>query len=238
MERRNRSSRSPVKLRISKTPTVTARPTCMKSGTAASRKGIHSCRRQPSKARSGRLGLCRVWIARRKDLICRLEQAPVSVSGMDFRFDPRTGDCEAITGNGQFGLTFDDFGRRFVCDNRHPIRHVVLEAKYLARNPYFAAPAVLQDVAKGGEESHVFPLTKAWTTSNLHAGQFTAACEVEFYRGGNLPASYDHQRVHLRADGELGTSRSPRSGWTDLSIETGRRGSRISCQPRPVEFDR
>ena len=38
----------------------------------------------------------------------------ISISGMDFRFDPETGKYEAVSGNGQFGLTFDDFGNRFV----------------------------------------------------------------------------------------------------------------------------
>ena len=57
----------------------------------------------------------------------RKGQKPLSISGMDFCFDPRGGDCEAVSGNGQFGLTFDDFGNRFVCNNRVPLDHVVLE---------------------------------------------------------------------------------------------------------------
>ncbi len=32
---------------------------------------------------------------------------PVAISGRDFRFNPLTGVCEAVNGNGQFGLTFD-----------------------------------------------------------------------------------------------------------------------------------
>jgi len=44
----------------------------------------------------------------------------------------------------------------------------------------------VQQVAAAGEASRVFPLTRAWTTSNLHAGQFTAACGVEVYRGDLL----------------------------------------------------
>ena len=30
-----------------------------------------------------------------------------------------------------------------------------------------------------GDASHVYPLSQAWTTSILHAGQFTAACGAE-----------------------------------------------------------
>ncbi|MCH8922160.1 MAG: dehydrogenase, partial [Planctomycetes bacterium] len=49
----------------------------------------------------------------------------VSISGRDFRFHPITGRYEAVSGNGQFGLTFDDWGNRFVCSNRRPLTHVV-----------------------------------------------------------------------------------------------------------------
>ena len=48
----------------------------------------------------------------------------------------------------------------------------------------------MQDVARPGESSQVFPLTAAWTTSNLHAGQFTAACGVDIYRGDALGSDY------------------------------------------------
>ena len=47
---------------------------------------------------------------------------------------------EAISGMGQFGLTFDDWGRRFVCDNRHHVRHIVMPHDAIKRNPYLAAP--------------------------------------------------------------------------------------------------
>jgi putative membrane-bound dehydrogenase-like protein len=114
------------------------------------------------------------------------EIPPVSISGKDFRFDPLTGECEAVSGNGQFGLTFDDFGNRFICTNRNPCRHVVLEDRYLKRNPFLAVRDVCQDVSPPAEKSRVFPISRAWTTSNLHAGTFTAACGVLIYRGDAL----------------------------------------------------
>jgi len=116
----------------------------------------------------------------------------VKLGGMDFRFDPVYGGFEAITGMGQFGNTFDDWGQRFVCDNRHHLRHVVLEDRYIKRNPNLAAPALVHDVSvledgplsSGGK---VYPLSKNWTTSSLHEGRFTAACGVFIYRGQRLP---------------------------------------------------
>ncbi|MGH7140908.1 MAG: PVC-type heme-binding CxxCH protein, partial [Pirellulales bacterium] len=114
----------------------------------------------------------------------------VSISGRDFRFEPLRGDCGAVSGNGQFGMTFDDYGNRFICSNRNPLMHVVLDERYLARNPLLAVPAVVNDVAAAGDNSHIFPISQAWTTSILHAGQFTAACGAEFYRGDALPERF------------------------------------------------
>ena len=51
-------------------------------------------------------------------------------------------------------------------------------------------PATVNDVAASGEQSRIFPISRAWTTSNLHAGQFTAACGVYIYRGDLLPAEF------------------------------------------------
>jgi putative heme-binding domain-containing protein len=48
----------------------------------------------------------------------------------------------------------------------------------------------MEEVAVSGEQSRVYPLTPAWTTSNLHAGQFTAACGIEIYRGDALGDAY------------------------------------------------
>lgn len=118
------------------------------------------------------------------------KELAVPISGHDFRFHPITGEFEPISGHGQFGLTFDDAGRRFVTTNRNPCIQVVLEERYLKRNPFLAVSSVVHDVAAAGEASRVYPICNAWTTSTLHAGQFTAACGVLIYRGDALPKEY------------------------------------------------
>jgi putative membrane-bound dehydrogenase-like protein len=112
---------------------------------------------------------------------------PVSLSGRDFRFDPFTGKYEVVSGPGQFGLCFDPFGNRFVCSNRNPNNHIVLEDRYLARNPHLAVSKVFHEVSPAAENSKLFPISRTWTTSNLHANQFTAACGVLIYGGDALP---------------------------------------------------
>lgn len=115
---------------------------------------------------------------------------PVSISGMDFRFDPLTGRYEAISGMGQFGLTFNDWGDRFLCDNRHPNKQIVLEDADIKRVPWLQPRQVFVDVSPADVFSRLYPISRTWTTSNLHANQFTAACGVLIYRGDLMPEQY------------------------------------------------
>ena len=66
---------------------------------------------------------------------------------------------EAISGGARFGHAFDDWGHRFICNIRNPIRHVVLEARYLARNPCIAVVSPLHDVAEAGDALPVFRIS-------------------------------------------------------------------------------
>jgi putative membrane-bound dehydrogenase-like protein len=154
---------------------------------------------------------------------------PVNLSGRDFRFELVHDRHEAVSGMGQYGNCFDDWGQRFVCDNRHHLRHVVLAERYSKRNPFLAVPEVLEDISdlplgQAGAGAKTYPISKNWTTSNLHAGTFTAACSVFIYRGNLLPREYQgcaftcdptgnlvHQEV-LRPHGATFRSRPPRQG--------------------------
>ena len=135
--------------------------------------------------------------------IWKKDRPALPLTGFDFRFDPVTGDAESVSGVGQFGLTFDDFGRRFVCSNRNPCRQVLLEDRYIKRNPLLAVPDVGIDVSPAAAESKVYPISQAWTTSTQHAGQFTAACGVTIYRGTALPADYYGNSLTCEPTGNL-----------------------------------
>lgn len=73
--------------------------------------------------------------------------AGVSVRGADFRFDPWTRVFELESGTAQFGNTFDDAYNRFVCSESEPCYHVLLPRRYLARNPFLAAPSPFHDLS-------------------------------------------------------------------------------------------
>ena len=114
----------------------------------------------------------------------------IEIGGSDFRFDPLGDRAESVAGMGQYGLGFDDRGHRFVCDNRHHLRHAVLPTEATNRNPDLAVGPVVQDLPETDAGARIYPLSKNWTTSSLHVGQFTAACGVTLYRGDLLPPPY------------------------------------------------
>jgi putative membrane-bound dehydrogenase-like protein len=120
----------------------------------------------------------------------KVKGQPVALAGFDFRFNPLTGESAAVSGNAQFGLCFDDYGNRFICSNRNPVQHVVIEDHYIKRNPFLAVKKVIHDVAPFAEHSRLHPISRAWTTSTLHANQFTAACGLQIHRGDALPPEF------------------------------------------------
>ena len=126
------------------------------------------------------------------------DRPTVTFSNSDSRFNPFTRAFELTGGQGQYGLTFDDHGRRFICSNRRPVMHVVLEPRYLQRNPHLAFSSTVEDVSVAGAQATVWPLTSDMTTASFipglmstpHAGTFTAASGVHVHRGDALPADH------------------------------------------------
>jgi putative membrane-bound dehydrogenase-like protein len=139
------------------------------------------------------------------------DAVPVSINGRDFRFKPDGSAFEAIAGGGQFGQTFDDWGRRFVCSNSNHIRQVVLETRYTQRNPNLIPPASTIDIAAEGPAAPVFRISPAepWrvvrtrqraadpdfvkraaNTELVPVGFFTSATGVTIYRGSAFGDGY------------------------------------------------
>ncbi len=127
------------------------------------------------------------------------QRPAVESSGHDWRFHPDTLEVQPVSGYGQFGLTFDDAGHRFVCYNRNPIRHVVLPERYLQRNPRLAFSDTMQEVAKFGQDAKVFPLSPDTTAAGYipkllnkpHAGTMTSSCGTHIHRSLALSPEHD-----------------------------------------------
>lgn len=84
---------------------------------------------------------------------------PINVNGRDFSFDPRTLDFRAESGGAQHGMSFDDFGHKFVCSNSDHCQQVMYEDRYVARNPLLAAPGARVSIAADGPQAEVFRIS-------------------------------------------------------------------------------
>jgi putative membrane-bound dehydrogenase-like protein len=141
----------------------------------------------------------------------RPEASTVSVRGRDFRFKPDGSAFEAISGGGQFGHAFDDWGHRFTCNNSNHVRQIVLPSHYLERNAALIPPSVILDIAVEGPAAPVFRISppEPWRvvrtrqraadpvmarslapTELFATGYFTSATGVTVYRGTAYPAEY------------------------------------------------
>ncbi len=137
---------------------------------------------------------------------------PVSLSGRNFSFDPRTLDITLLSGASQHGMTYDDWGRRFVCHNSDPIQMVMYEDRYVARNPYLAAPNPKVSISVEGPQSDVYRISpvEPWRVLRTKlrvgglvkgpiegggrpAGYFTGTTGVTVYRGDAWPDEYRGQ---------------------------------------------
>ena len=117
----------------------------------------------------------------------------LNVARRDFRFDPDSGAVEILSGGARFGNTFDDWGDRFLCDIRNPAEHVVLPARYLARNPFLPTPRVLHDAAEAGDAVPMFRISPNEPWRELRARRWTEVGKVmprsELVAGGSLTSS-------------------------------------------------
>jgi putative membrane-bound dehydrogenase-like protein len=134
---------------------------------------------------------------------------PVSVRGQGFLFDPRTEAFEVTSGGGQFGMSMDDWGRKFVCTSHDPAFQIMYDGRYLARNPYLEAPSAALRISPGGYNTKVSRISpnEPWrivrtrmrttgvepphpTEGADPSGYFSAASGITVYRGDAWPAEY------------------------------------------------
>ncbi len=147
----------------------------------------------------------------------RKDGSEFTVNGRDFRFRP-TGEIEPVSGGGQFGSSFDDFGRRFVCSNSVQARHVVLDDAFLVRNPYYAVKAVTASIAQDGDAGPVFRSspdepwrvvrTRLRVTGQVRglvegggrpSGYFTSATGITYWRGNLYVGEVAGNLVHRKS---------------------------------------
>lgn len=137
----------------------------------------------------------------------------ISARGKDFSFNPDTLDFRAEPGGGQYGLTFDAWGRRFVCSNSHHIQWIAP----VLRGGWLPAPGELVDIAPDGPAAPVFRLSPDepwrvmrtnWRASGLvpgmvegngkASGYFTSASGIHLWRNDAIIADCGSNLVHRK----------------------------------------
>lgn len=107
------------------------------------------------------------------------------------RVNLSTYQIEVRSGRTQFGNAFDEWGRYFTSTNNDHIRHEVIAARYLQRNPLLAVASAQHQVSDHGGAARVFPITVNPIFELLtESGEFTSACALTFYTGGAFPGEY------------------------------------------------
>ncbi len=134
---------------------------------------------------------------------------PLVLRGRDFAFDPRTLVMSAVSGGAQHGMSFNQWGEKFVCSNSDHIQHVVFDDHYVARNPYFASENPRKSIAVDGPQAEVYRTSpvEPWRIVRTRlrkkqivpgvvegggraAGYFTGATGVTIYRGNAWPREF------------------------------------------------
>jgi len=125
----------------------------------------------------------------------------------DFSFDPRQFDLRPEDGGGQNGLSFDSFGRKYVCMNSKAVETFLYDSRYGKRNPLYAMPPSLEDVVSTGMDIYRISPEEAWRVLRTQwrkagevtgpvegggraSGYFTGVSGITIYTGNALPAEF------------------------------------------------
>lgn len=161
-------------------------------------------------------------------------QTPVNINGRDFSFDPITLDFRTETGGAQHGMTFDDWGNKYVCHNSDHVIRCVIDDAYLARNPLFAAPPPKTSIAVDGPQATIFRSSQVepWRVVRTRlrasgavpgilegggraAGYFTSATGVTSIRGD----AFDFSMRGVLVIGDVGSNVIHRKRVVQKGIE-------------------
>jgi putative membrane-bound dehydrogenase-like protein len=132
----------------------------------------------------------------------RPELAALETGGRDFWFDPRTYAYGIEEGGEQFGMSFDDYGRKFGSSNSDHLQFWVYDEKESGRNPFFTMPPARQSIAADGAAAEVYRISpdEPWRIARTRwrvggvvsgpiegggrvSGYFTGASGTLVYRG-------------------------------------------------------
>lgn len=137
------------------------------------------------------------------------DHTPVKMRGYDFSFDPVKLDIRPESGGAQHGMSFDNFGRKFVCSNSDHIQMVMYDIHQIPSNSKLPWPGPRLSIATDGPQAEVFrtspienwrKIRTNWRVNKIvggpiegggrPAGYFTGSTGICIYRGTAMPESY------------------------------------------------
>ncbi len=154
--------------------------------------------------------------------LLRPELPALELGGNDFWFDPLTHAFGLEAGGAQYGMSFDDFGRKFGCSNSDHLQYWVHDRAGPSPNPHLPLPAPRQSIAKDGPAAEVFRISPdepwrivrtRWRISGAVpggvegggrvSGYFTGATGTTIYRGDAYGPAFRNNSFTGDAGGQL-----------------------------------
>ena len=146
----------------------------------------------------------------------RPELPAQELGGRDFWFDPRTLEFGLEPGGAQYGMSFDDYGRKFACSNSDHLQYWVHD------EPRPGLPPARQSIAVDGGAAEVFRISPdepwriirtRWRIAGVVkgtvegggrvSGYFTGATGTTVYRGDAYGADFVNNTFSGDAGGQL-----------------------------------
>ncbi len=149
-------------------------------------------------------------------------QDGLELGGKDFWFDPLTHEFGLEGGGAQYGMSFDNYGRKFGCSNSDHLQYWVYDDKYANRNPHYPMPRAKESIAADGGAAEVFRISPdepwriirtRWRIAGVVkgavegggrvSGYFTGATGTTIYRGDAYGPEFVNNSFTGDAGGQL-----------------------------------
>ncbi|MHA8050833.1 PVC-type heme-binding CxxCH protein [Aquirufa sp. ROCK-SH2] len=106
-------------------------------------------------------------------------------NGRNVRFKPDVFGLESMSGETQYGHTFDPWGHHFYTDNADHLFHEVINARYTSMNPNLVIPEAMEKIPDHGDACEVYPISENPNHQLLtDVGVVTSSCGITWYDGG------------------------------------------------------